>query len=120
VSDNLGPTPGGTNSTSVPDSGDHEPSGGSSVAPNVVSKTAAYAAVNGDVVLADASGGDFPVTLPAPTSGAKVSVKNVGATGTVTVTHHTAEDIDGAATYPLATQYLSRDFLSDGTDWWIV
>ncbi|MCW2674793.1 MAG: hypothetical protein JWP14_3382 [Frankiales bacterium] len=93
---------------------------GTSVAQTVVAKTAAYAAVNGDVVLADASGADFTVTLPVPASGAKVTVKNVGATGTVTVDQHAAEDIDGAASYTLATQYLSRDFLSDGTDWWVV
>jgi hypothetical protein len=93
---------------------------GTSVASTVVAKTAAYAAVNGDVVLADASGGDFPVTLPVPTSGGKVTVKNVGASGTVTVAPHAAESVEGTSSYAIATQHLSRDFLSDGTDWWVV
>lgn len=96
------------------------PSSETSVASTVVAKTAAYSAADGDVVLANASGGAFTVTLPAPASGVKVTVKNVGATGIVTVGPHAAETIDGADHYVLPTQYLSRDFLSNGTDWWVV
>ena len=94
------------------------PSGGSSCTP--VHKTSAYTAVNGDAVLADASGGDFTVTLPAPANCAKVTVKNIGATGVVVVAHNGSENLDGATSFALGTQYMSRDFLSDGTDWWVI
>ena len=108
--------------TVLDDLGEVGAPGGSSAASATtpVAKTANYTAANGDAVLADASGGDFNVTLPAPANGAKVTVKNVGASGTVTVAHNGSEHIDGANTYVLASQYLSRDFLSDGTDWWVV
>lgn len=89
----------------------------SSAAP--VHKTSAYTAASGDAVLADASGADFNVTLPAPTSGAKVGVKNVGASGTVTVLPHASENIDGEASRALPTPQESLCFVSDGTDWWI-
>jgi hypothetical protein len=93
-------------------------SGGSSVVPTA--KTSAYTAASGDAVLADASGGAFTVTLPAPASAARVTVKNVGATGVVTVAPHAAETIDGASSFALASQWMSRDFLADGTNWLVV
>jgi len=83
-------------------------------------KTADYAASAGDAVPADASGGAFNVTLPAPAANARVTVKNIGATGTVTVLPHAAETIDGASSYPIDTQWTSRDFQSDGTNWLVV
>lgn len=95
-------------------------SGGSSAVAWTAVKTADYAASSGDAVPADASGGNFNVTLPAPTANARVTVKNIGATGTATVLPHATETIDGAASYPLTSQWQSRDFQSDGTNWLVV
>lgn len=92
--------------------------GGSSAVPTA--KTADYTAKNGDAVLADASGGDFSVTLPAPTSADSVTVKNVGNTGNVTVLPHASETIDGMSTALLGSPNLSRTFLADGTNWWVI
>ena len=93
-------------------------SGGSSAVP--VHKTSAYNAAASDAVLADASGGNFTVTLPAPVAGNWVIVKNIGGTGVVTVAHHASENVDGASSVVIASQYVAKTFLSDGTDWWVV
>lgn len=87
---------------------------------SVVSKTATYSAAAGDCVLADASGGAFTVHLPAPSVDARVTVKNVGATNTVTVDTPGTETIDGAASVALATQWDTKTFVSDGTNWFTV
>jgi len=87
----------------------------------LVVKTAAYSAVSGDVVLANATGGAFAVTLPVPAAGVKVSVKKTDASANaVTVSPHASETIDGASSVVISTQYESDDFLSDGTNWWRV
>ena len=83
-------------------------------------KTAAYSAKSGDGVLADASGGAFNVTLPTPFANARVTVKNIGATGTVTVLPSASETIDGASSSAIATQWTSRNFQSDGTNWYVI
>lgn len=93
-------------------------SGGSSAVP--VHKTSTYNAAVSDAVLADASGGNFTVTLPAPVAGDWVIVKNIGGTGVVTVAHHASENVDGASSVVIASQYVAKTFLSDGTDWWVV
>lgn len=95
-------------------------SGGSSAVAWTAVKTADYAASSGDAVPADASGGDFNVTLPVPAANARVTVKNVGATGTVTVLPHGSETIDGGSSNVISTQWASRDYQSDGNGWLVV
>ncbi len=79
-----------------------------------IARTSAYTAVASDLVLADASGGDFTVTLPPTSNGASIIVKNVGATGTVTVTGTGTE-----LPVVIATQYQSFTFNSSSTAWWV-
>lgn len=95
-------------------------SGGSSAVAWTAVKTADYAASSGDAVPADASGGDFNVTLPVPAANGRVTVKNVGATGTVTVLPHGSETIDGGSSNVISTQWASRDYQSDGDDWLVI
>lgn len=88
-----------------------------------VAKTAAYTATaSDDVILCDASGGAFSVTLPAVASSAgKVfTIKNVGASGTVTIDGNASETIDGATTVAMATQYNFRTIICDGTEWHVI
>lgn len=65
--------------------------------------------------------GTFTVTLPAAANntGRVYNVKNIGV-GTVTVDGNGAETIDGAATYPLSTQYQTVTIQCDGTAWFIL
>jgi hypothetical protein len=92
--------------------------GGSSY--TVSTKVAAYTAVDGDVLLCDASGGAFSVTLPPAASGASILVKKTDASANaVTVDGDAAETIDGALTLALAAQYAAITLWSDGTSWWV-
>lgn len=88
----------------------------------VSTKTTTYTAVAGDVLLCDASGGAFTVTLPAAAtvSGSSISVKKSDASANaVTIDGAGAETIDGAATLALSTQYEAVTLWSDGTSWWV-
>ncbi len=93
--------------------------GGGSTTRTVVRKSANYTAVAGDFVLA---AGAITVTLPAsPSGGDLVSVKKLGSgTGTVTVVPSSGATIEGDANWTTTTQYVSQDFISDGTDWYLV
>lgn len=77
-------------------------------------KTSAYTATVLDAVLADATGGAFNVTAPAPTPGGTFWVKNVGSGNNVTVIHSGSETVDSGVLTPAQ----SSRFLSDGTNWY--
>lgn len=89
----------------------------------ITSVSATYTAVSTDtVVLADASGGSFSVTLSTisiPTGKVyRIKRQNSGS-NTVTV-QGASGNIDGAATQVLSTQYAAIDVLWDGTNWEIL
>lgn len=83
-----------------------------------------YTVVDSDskkFILADASGGNIIITLPTAASvedGFTVAVKNVGASGTVTLDGNGSEQIDGQTTLGLATQYDAVVLVSDGVNKW--
>jgi hypothetical protein len=88
----------------------------------VRTKTTTYTALAGDVLLCDATGGAFTVTLPAAAgvTGQSISVKKTDASANaVTVDGNGAETIDGAATLALATRYAAVTLWSDGSNWWV-
>lgn len=65
---------------------------------------------------------DATVTLPAITSGdrKRITVKVINSgTNTRTVSGN-SKNIDGAATVTTTTQYTSWDFVTDGSNWFIV
>jgi hypothetical protein len=91
---------------------------------NVVTKTGTYtAAVSDYVILCDASGGAFTVTLPAASgvTGLVLHVKKTDSSGSaVTIDGNSTETIDGDQTIDLLLQYESVTLVSDGTSWHIL
>jgi hypothetical protein len=90
----------------------------------VTSKSSTYTALYTDeVILADATGGAFTVTLPTAVGhGGKVfTVKrtNSGANA-VTVGTTSSQTIDGTTTAVLAAQYALRTVVSDGSNWQVI
>jgi len=86
----------------------------------VTTQTADYTASDGDVVLADASGGAITITLPSPSENAWVQVKKIDSSlNKVTVAQNATETIDGQSSIDLVNQYQSYIVVSDGTDWFV-
>ncbi len=90
---------------------------------NTVSKTSAYTAALDHVILCDASGGAFTVTLPAA-SGATGRVYHIkktdSSTNAVTVDGNASETIDGGTTATIAAQFESIMIVCDGSNWHII
>jgi hypothetical protein len=90
----------------------------------IVAKSGAYTITASDgVVIADASGGAFTITLPTAVgiAGRVYRVKKIDATANaVTIDADGAETIDGGATATLAVQYEAITIVSDGTEWWVL
>ena len=87
----------------------------------VTTETSAYTASENDIVLADASGGAFTVTLPSPSADLRVSVKKVETTSNaVTIATPGSKTIDGDSSRTVTAQYVSREIISDGTNYYII
>ena len=90
---------------------------------NVDTKTANYtlSAASDDVILADASGGDFTLTLPtAVGNDGKVFYLKMLDSGIVDIAAQSGEFIDDQATQVMQNQYDKYKIVSDGTGWWIL
>jgi hypothetical protein len=90
---------------------------------SLVSKTANYTAVIGEVVLCDPSGGGFTITLPtaADVSGKTIVVKNTTtSTNTITVDTTSSQTMDGETSLTINEAYKSLTFISDGSNWSII
>jgi hypothetical protein len=90
---------------------------------SVAVKTSAYIITPADeVILANASGGSFAVTLPTAVGSARAfSVKKTDASAsTVTVNTTLGQTIDGGTTAVLRVQYESITVVSDGANWFII
>ena len=74
-----------------------------------------------DVVLGNASSGNFTVTLPTAVgiTGRTYTIKSIS-TGTVTIDGAGSETIDGATTVGLSSQYQFRTIVSDGSNWSVI
>lgn len=89
----------------------------------LVSINSNTSAVNKTTYLTDSSGGAFAVTLPAPSANAYVVVKDSNGSANlnnVTINPNGAELIDGASSYILSSNYGSKTFVSNGTNWYIL
>ncbi len=89
----------------------------------IATKTGAYTLTYLDyVIMADASGGAFTLTLPAAASnpGRHYFIRVIDATGDVTVDGNASETIGGSATQVLTTTADYLHIVSDGTNWQIV
>lgn len=73
-------------------------------------------------VLANSAGGGQTVNLisAAQRPGMVQTVKNIGATGAVTVAAAGAQTIDGSSTQTLASQFNAHTYQSDGSNWFII
>lgn len=89
---------------------------------DVQTKTAAYTAVATDrLVLCDASGGAFTVTLPAANASGALSVKKTDSTANaVTVARAGADTLDGGTTFDLTAQNHAAMLMSDGSSAWVI
>lgn len=85
-----------------------------------VTVTAAYAAQLSDSVIL--INGDVTVTLPtaAKGQGKRITCKAINAGGGTRTVSGNGSNIDGAATWTTTTQYVSQDFVSNGTQWFTV
>lgn len=93
---------------------------GTDVAPRTTgTKTAAYTAEFGDVVVCDTSGGSFTVTLPPADRYGQVAVRLQAGTAMVTVDGYSTQTIDGSTTTTLAVQGETRVFASQGDGTWV-
>jgi len=88
---------------------------------NVTARTSAHSAGEQDIVLADASGGTFTVTLPPATTDIDVTVKKIDSSENgVTIATPNSETIDGDSSRTITSQWVSREIVSDGSNYFIV
>jgi len=86
-------------------------------------KTAAYTAGWGEMVLCNPSGGAFSITLSpaASASGRQCIIKNTTtSTVSIVVDGNASETIDGSATYIMNIGKQSVTIISDGSNCWVV
>ena len=90
----------------------------------IVTKTAAYTAtLFDDIIICDATGGAFSITLPvaATASGKVYHIKKIDVSANaVTIDGDGAETIDDSATLILTSQYDAAQIVCDGSEWWII
>lgn len=86
----------------------------------ITSVTGTYVVLaNDDIIKADATAGNFTITLPtaAGIAGVKKTIKKMNTANTITIACNGSETIDGVATKALTTQYTLISVVSDGTNW---
>lgn len=91
-------------------------SGGQSSAPRIVAATANVTALRGDLIVADASGGAFTVTLPTAAVAGSVTVV-VTAGPSVTVARAGSDTIDGATSLVVVAGQSAKLVSNGGTAW---
>lgn len=84
--------------------------------------TADTTAVYGEAILVDATAGNRKVTLPTAQMGnARITIKKIDSSAnTVTVQGGGTSTIDGGPTFMIQAQYTSRDFATNGTNWFTI
>ncbi|MDD3102528.1 MAG: hypothetical protein PHE59_05285 [Patescibacteria group bacterium] len=88
----------------------------------IVTKTSTdTATASDDIILCDASGGGFVITLPTAVgiAGREYTIKKIDSSANQCgYTTTSGQTIDGVAlTYQLGTQWQTRTMVSDGTNW---
>lgn len=89
----------------------------------VATKAAGYTITGADsIILGDASGGAFTVTLPTAVgvTGVHYTIKKNDSSINAVTVDTTAETIDGAATYSLPSQWKYVNVVSDGANWQVI
>lgn len=79
-----------------------------------------YTTLNSDYeILSNVAGASAITLIATPESGRRVKIKNINATGVITITP-TSGNIDGVATAIIPAQYGSLELMSDGTNWFSI
>lgn len=90
---------------------------------NVSTKTGAYNVLStDDIILADATGGAFNVTLPTAVGVTKsLTIKRINSgANAVTINTTSSQTIDGGSTAILSIQYNSITIVSNNANWFII
>lgn len=63
------------------------------------------------------------VTLPAPSVGRELVIKDVSGhafSNNITILHNSSETIDGAPSYLISVNYAAITLIGDGSSWWVI
>jgi hypothetical protein len=99
------------------------PSPDTSGPPVVTSVSGTYsAAVLDEVIIGDASGVAFTITLPPASAGIlSLTIKKIDSSlNAITVAGSGSQTIDGESSLDITAQYESVTVISDATQWWIL
>jgi hypothetical protein len=84
-------------------------------------QTTNFNAASGNVYLVSPSGASVDVTLPAPSAGAHIWIKDISGNipaKTINIVRNSTEEIDGvAANIGVESNYETVQLVSDGIDW---
>jgi chemotaxis protein CheY-P-specific phosphatase CheC len=87
----------------------------------VTTVTSNYNASSNETVLADASGGAVTVTLPAVSEADVTTIKKIDTSSNgVTIETPNTETIDGDSSVTITGEYITREIISDGTNYYII
>lgn len=99
-------------------------SGTVSLNPTVSTITSNTTAVDNTIYLIDTSGGVFNLTLPTPSSGVMIRLKDTKGTcqaNPLTIVRNASESIEGqAASYTFQSNWGSLMLIADGTNWFFI
>ena len=93
-----------------------------STSQTITTGTTSLGVVDGGVILANTTGGNVAVILPAASLSLAYQfiIKRITGGANTCVITATSGNIDGGASASISTQYTSMTFRSDGTNYWIV
>lgn len=85
-------------------------------------QTANYSLLDTDWFVTGSNASGMTLTLPTAVglAGKIYTLKNIGATGTVTIATTSSQTIDGSTTYLLSTQYQAIQVISNNANWLIL
>lgn len=102
----------------------HQINGGLNVTTRTITANLTIDTTTSDYIIFCNQSGAITLTLPAPTNGRMLVIKDssgTAATNNITLAQHASEKIEGlAASKILQTNFGSWTFTSDGTDWWMI
>jgi hypothetical protein len=102
----------------------HQTNGGRSRTNKTITTTYTVDTTTTDDIIYCNQSTAFTITLPTPTSGRTIVIKDISGTAqtnTITVAPHASEKIEGlTASKPLNTNFGSWTFSSDGVSWWMI
>lgn len=115
---------GATTLGAVGNTGQHLFNGGVRYTSKTITANYSVDATATDYTILCNAAGAITVTLPTPTSGRRLEIKDISGAATannITIARHAAETIEGiAASYLIQISYGTIILHSDGTNWWIV